>query len=289
MMSFSKAFKKSLPVLLPVVLVLISYGTLQSNAQLPPDIYVGNPASAVGCAQSGCHGGGQVNVGTGTFTITSTAVNNVYKTDSTYTITYTLNETGKTRFGFESAILNSTFGTTGSMAIVNNTNSFVGNDPGNNNIQLIAHYNASSNHVWTVNWTAPHTYSGPIKIWAFGNAANGNGNADAGDDIYRSSLTLNPFNTLGITDVGYFEDNLSVYPNPSIDKLTIDLMNAVDEKSSIDLFDMNMKHVSSVVPEISGNRLHATVDVSLINAGIYFVRIQNGDQTTVKKIMVPEK
>lgn len=51
-------------------------------------------------------------------------------------------------------------------------------------------YRAASN-TYTVDWTPPDTNLGPVRLYAAGNAANGNGN-NTGDKIYTTSVELQP-------------------------------------------------------------------------------------------------
>jgi hypothetical protein len=279
--------KKLIALSAAAFIILLSYQTLKSNQVIPPDIFVGNPNSAPGCAEGGCHGGGQVNVGSGTFTIASTATGNTYVTDSTYSITFTVSESTKTRFGFEAAVLNSSLSSVGSMSAINTATTVVGNDGVNNNIQLAAHYNAGSNHVWTINWKAPHTYSGDITVYAFGNAANGNGNADAGDDIYRTKLVLHPAVASGIPATGNsLENQISIYPNPASDRIAIDLTHPTSEKVHVELLDMQMKQVGTSDSQTNNSQVHTVFDVSTLNSGIYFVRTRMGNEEVVRKVFI---
>ncbi len=266
-----------------LLLLTINQTPSKSNASSPPLIYAGSPTTAPLCAESGCHGGGQINVGPGNITITSSAVNNLYYTDSTYTITYTVNESGRTSFGFESVVLNGSLNPIGTFSIINSSNSFT--TTGSSGRIYVGHRYAGSNNSWTVKWKAPSTLGGPVTFYACGNAANGNGSADAADHIYKSTLTLNAAHA-GIDDVETAKYHISVYPNPSVDRVSIDMLNPAHDKTTIELFDVNMKNIASVHPESSGDNLHTSFDVSNFSAGVYFVRIHVGNDMAIRKLLI---
>src|ERR1035437_2550187 len=50
----------------------------------------------------------------------------------------------------------------------------------------------SGSQTYEFDWTPPATSAGDITIYVAGNAANGNGQADAGDHIYTATYTLTP-------------------------------------------------------------------------------------------------
>lgn len=58
-------------------------------------------------------------------------------------------------------------------------------------IQYITHTLADSSNTFEFEWTPPDTDSGPVRIFAAGNAANGNGQ-NSGDRIFLRNFTLTP-------------------------------------------------------------------------------------------------
>jgi uncharacterized protein (TIGR03437 family) len=58
-------------------------------------------------------------------------------------------------------------------------------------IQYIMHTSPNNTNTFELDWTPPATDVGPIRVYAAGNAANGNGNS-TGDRIFLRSFTLTP-------------------------------------------------------------------------------------------------
>ena len=264
-----------------ILLITLDQNNLMSSSSAAPFCYMGDPVAAPVCATSGCHGGGQINAFTGNISITSNAANNIYKIYSTYTITYTVTESGKVRFGFESVVLNSSNNAIGTFTVINSANTYSAISSGR---RFVGHVNAGSNKVWTVKWKAPSTYGGPVTFYAAGNAANGNGNADAGDHIYKSTLILYPAVNAGISEQAAGQIKLSLYPNPASNEVNVE---TTDASTSIDLYDINMKHVLSFIPENPSNGIFKTkINISSLQTGVYFVHVQTKNEEAVTKLFV---
>ncbi len=84
---------------------------------------------------------------------------------------------------------------------------------------------------------------------------------------------------LSVPETPNFEKRLSVYPNPSNDKLTIE--NKTKEAFNLSLIDNTGKYIYRKT--LNGK---SDVDVSKFNAGIYFLKITNLDGPLSKKIII---
>jgi len=278
-------FKKLAGLTASILIIFISYSIVTSNSAQAPLYYTGDPATALVCANQGCHGGGLINVGPGNISISSTAPNSIYTIDSTYTISYSVNESGKIKFGFESVVLNSSLNAIGTFSVINAANTFTATGSSSGRL-YVGHLNASGNKTWTVKWKAPHTYGGPATFYACGNAANGNGNADAGDNIYKSTLVLNPSIASGISSLTDDQSQFNIFPNPANSFINLDFSNIQSDINSIEIFNTEMKNVSSVKPEILNGSIHSTIDLNELPSGIYFVKINSGNDQLIKKIFI---
>jgi len=93
-------------------------------------------------------------------------------------------------------------------------------------------------------------------------------------------------NTITLNTEDYSTDfnkdfNFTVFPNPTKGKFLLDTFNQLQNKISI--FDMNgqlIKEITSVKFEQS-----TLVDISYVEAGVYFVKVSNLNGTAVKKII----
>ncbi len=144
------------------------------------------------CAIAQCHIGTPVNTGGGTLTISGMPAN--YVLNQNYTITITLSQGARVRFGFEATVIDDTGKAAGTITVTDTsrTKSFPGTVGGNLR-RYISHTengNSGSNQAtWTFRWTAPATAVGRITLYVAGNAANNNGSADSGDLIYTTSAS----------------------------------------------------------------------------------------------------
>ncbi len=81
----------------------------------------------------------------------------------------------------------------------------------------------------------------------------------------------------------YFSENISLFPNPSLSNLSIDLSVLKDQKVSIQVIDMEGKLVLKV-DEIIVSKV-ITLDVSSLSKGNYILNIISNDGTITKKII----
>ncbi|MBI3652298.1 MAG: hypothetical protein HY231_14850 [Acidobacteria bacterium] len=168
---------------------------VQAFSSGPPGGNTGAPGDLT-CAVSGCHGG-TPNSGPGQFTITGLPAR--YDPGMTYqvTVSHSTTDTTRLRWGFQLTVLNASNAKAGELANNSGLTTILDNDGRDGNRQYIEHnlsgtFAGQSNGAsWTLNWTAPAANIGPITFYAAGNQANNNNN-NTGDQIYTTSLTINP-------------------------------------------------------------------------------------------------
>ncbi len=180
-----------------ILLVLFSLPFMSFMSMLfdptPPTGYSGSPCDGSDC--SSCHSDFVVNSGIGSSSITSNIPAGGYIGGNTYSITVTINYTGRNFFNFELSPQKSnctSFGTlTSTPSTIVTTSGGLQYIRGNNHI---INPNTAS---WTFNWTAPIAGSGCGTSYACFNAANGTGD-ETGDYIYVASLAACEPGPLGI-------------------------------------------------------------------------------------------
>lgn len=157
----------------------------------PPPGRTGAPP---GTTCTACHQG-TVNSGAGSVRIEFSG-GSTYTPGTAYKVRVTLSDPQAQRWGFEMTarigaerlILGGTF------AVDNATTTQF--SPGSSPGEYVCHTSAGTaagtagSNSWEVSWTAPAAGSGPVVLFAAGNAANGNG-ANSGDSVYTTSLTIN--------------------------------------------------------------------------------------------------
>ena len=75
---------------------------------------------------------------------------------------------------------------------------------------------------------------------------------------------------------------ISVYPNPANDKLSIQLPETLKGKISFQIYDVTGRAVSTQ-SEITNHK--SEIDVSSLNAGVYFLKINEGENSVVKRFL----
>jgi len=87
--------------------------------------------------------------------------------------------------------------------------------------------------------------------------------------------------------INSFSENtaLSVYPNPGTGVYTIECSGIKTGKGSINIFDNIGKLVLAREIDFDTNTFKTSFDISEFNNGIYSVRIENGKQSIVKRII----
>ena len=71
------------------------------------------------------------------------------------------------------------------------------------------------------------------------------------------------------------QDNLTVYPNPAKDKLTVKFANADTE--TLNVFDLSGRNMKNLIGFLAQNDTTCLLDISQLPAGVYFV--SNNDET----------
>ncbi len=94
-------------------------------------------------------------------------------------------------------------------------------------------------------------------------------------DVNKFSITVIEANsTLGIADID--NKDFIIYPNPVTDKLNISSTNSL---LSISIMSINGAKV------YEGNIIDNKVDLSTLNSGIYFVKIETDNESVIKKLI----
>ncbi len=253
-------------------LCLISYNVF-TNSGGPTDGVAGEPPLNETCALSGCHSGSAVNSGGGTATILfKDSVGNIvtsYDPNHTYTITLSITENAKTRYGFQAIILKS-IGTgtnvIGTMIVTNaiRTQLF---GTGFRKSMMHTKYGIDSTinlGSWSFNWKAPASNNGTATIYAAFNATNDDQNS-SGDKIYTKTLAITGNGTFVGIDNKTNTNVHHIYPNPATTSLNIDLTS----KAIITILNLEGKVIYSGVFDSTGSK----INIEQLTAGVYIAQV----------------
>ncbi len=159
----------------------------------PPSAHTGAPGE-VTCTE--CHDSFALNSGPGSLTITG--LPDGYSPNQEVTITVTLTQASRPRYGFQLTAIDDSGKQAGTLVLTNSTTTQLLSDVvGGNPRRYIEHTfegtdpAAPNQGRWSFKWVAPASSAGRITFYAVGNAANGNGNT-TGDFIYAKSASLPP-------------------------------------------------------------------------------------------------
>jgi len=249
---------------------LIDIDNLKSYPTGAPAGYAGGPAeSGATCANSSCHGGTATAAST---TILSTDIpTEGYTPGNSYTITVSVNNSGKKGFEVSPQLADGTLAGT----LTAGTGNTVVND------KYITHTAAkiSAPAVWTFTWKAPAAGTGPVDFYgAFANNQT---------TTRTQKLTVNEKSATGINENDDLSQ-LSMYPNPVIGKtlnLAFDLKkNANVEIALVDLTGRAILNLENSY-ESMGSKAYS-FNLPELNNGIYFFQVRINESRISKKIWV---
>lgn len=277
----------ALSVVCYVIIGQITEQRVYSNIDGTIPKVTGSPFDVSGqtCSQTDCHSGGATAL---TDIITSNVPASGYVPGSVYTITATLTDPNKTRFGFEMSPQTSTGALAGTVSITDAARTkFTFPSIGNKYVtHTLAGTDAPSHTAsWSFNWTAPTEGTGDVTVYGCFNFTNRDSTKN-GDEIHTSTLTI-PENVDGMNDP-IIISSLDVYPNPVASTLQLDYYLQKTGVVKIDLLDVTGKGLNELFhAQQSAGAHHSSFPVSQnVAAGSYLLRFMSGDQILTRKVLV---
>jgi uncharacterized protein (TIGR03437 family) len=173
----------------PCLILWLNGKRAEAFREGPPTGYTNAPGEQ-NC--TACHFG-TPNTGGGSLSIIGLPA--TYNAGQEITITVTISQSGRNRFGFELTAVNDGGSGAGILTVTDSTRTQESN--GDSGRMYILHTEVGTNptgagtNSWSFKWTAPPTSMGKVTFYAAGNAAN-NDFAPTGDLIYTTSTSINP-------------------------------------------------------------------------------------------------
>ncbi len=103
--------------------------------------------------------------------------------------------------------------------------------------------------------------------------------AIVGNNIYAGTngggVWALPLSELGIKEINNYESNITVYPNPAINYISIEC----PQKASIEILNLHGQLIESLI----ANSNKTSVDISAFPSGIYFVEAKTGKWVSINK------
>lgn len=193
-----------------------------------------------GCQVTGCHSGNDVNDPNGALQLITNIPSTGWVEGETYQLTVRIAHPDKDVFGFkitswgdvDSASIGN-FSNNDTLLQITTSGIFDFTQTPVGQLQYVTHTSkpasvtstTTGEKTWTFNWTAPDVKNQNISFFISGNAANGNGQI-TGDYIYYKTVTIGgnggPMTSIDVTEPF---GQVSLYPNPVQDILTVEASN----------------------------------------------------------------
>lgn len=246
-----------------------------SNTSAAPASRTGSPADGANC--TACHAGTAT---TAAGLITSTIPSTGYVPGQIYTVTASITQVGKTKFGFEISPQTISGVKKGTLVITNSTTTqLVGTG------KYITHKTGgtsfpSGTATWTFDWTAPAAGSGDFTFYGAFNITNAN-NTNSGDIVKLSTLPVIEDLSLGVEDLITLNDQINVFPNPVENNLHI-----VNSANPEDQFDVTVIDIQGKeIRRINKTDFGSFINVEDLASGYYVLRIETEKGTAIKKVV----
>ena len=195
-------FSRPRPLLIASAVVgslFISFFTI-SYANNPPKSRTGAPNES-NC--TACHSGTALTKGTeySNLKLTTNMTDGEYIPDSTYTITISYTESGKSKFGFQTTVLTTSDDSpAGDLVVTSSSTTSKGTATVSSKTRQYIYQKSSGTSgsgkiSWSFDWDAPSTNVGSVKFYVALNSSNSN-SATSGDKIIVKSFEIDPSSKL---------------------------------------------------------------------------------------------
>ena len=274
--------KKNLLILISAGLVIALCSTtssVNSSSSGAPSGKANDPASgSANC--TGCHSGTATSATTQA-SITSTIPAVGYNPGTTYTITATVNFTGRSKFGFQVSPQNAAGTFLGTLINTSTQTKLVGTS------KYVTHTTAGNSGTntksWTFDWTAPAAGTGAVTFYGSFMASNGDGGT-IGDIVYTTSYAVTEAVASGISEVGANTNALTVINLKNALQISYNAQSVAT--ANVELYTLNGTLVSTTsFEQQNAGVVNLNFDVKEgLNTGVYIVKVQQGTQVLTKKL-----
>jgi hypothetical protein len=230
-----------------------------------------------------CHAGGNFGASIGMKLLEKGTTNEVsdYIPGTTYDVEITIStSTTPGGFGFQAVALknsdNSGINTWANAATASTQFSMVNST----NREYFEQSSTLTTNTFQAEWTAPAANSGDITFYLAGNAVNNTGST-SGDQAVSNSATFTE-NTVATSSLENLGISLDIFPNPTVENLTLTLNSNETKDLTINIYNQNGQNVLSknVTAQNGENRFN--FEVANYPTGVYFVEITDGQFRTAK-------
>ncbi len=146
---------------------------------------------------------------------------------------------------------------------------------------------AGTTYVESIGWTAPVAGTGAVKFYGVLNAANGDGNEGSSDKWNYTNVTIAEAGATAIAEIAADLGTVNAYPTLMNNTLTTTFDLRRDAKVSVELLSLNGQLIRTLLADeaMSTGAQTRTYGVGDLSAGIYLVKVQAGEHTSVAKVV----
>ncbi len=257
--------KKNLLTALSIsVVLLLTSSVLTSNPSGAPSGRTNSPSDGATCNGGGCHGGV---LSTSTSILTNNIPADGYTGGNSYTFTVTI--PGSNRKGFEVSPQKADGTVLGTLTA------------GASNRVLSSTYvtqtsaKNSNPGVWSFSWKAPVAGTGDVDF--YGSFVNGQFGQTITQKLTVKEAAINGIAANNLTPI-------SVFPNPSSDRVNINLSENLTDRLSVKLFNLSGEEVLNIYNGAYQSSLSFSSE-QLAN-GVYLLSIVSGNLNTTQKLII---
>ena len=111
--------------------------------------------------------------------------------------------------------------------------------------------------------------------------------SSTGNSLFIDDINIYFKDEIGVAEKEELISNISVYPLPAKQTANIEINVKESAKYTIDVLDLTGRVVANVINETltAGNHVKE-VNVSTFTNGVYFIRVNAGAETAVKRLIV---
>jgi hypothetical protein len=200
-----------------------------ANSGGAPTGYTGAPGEG-NC--SGCHGGNNVNESSvGSISVSTDIPSTGWQPNQSYTITVSVTASGKSKFGFQSQVVNASTNNTRIGTVTAGTSSQANVSGSKTYLTHLNNSNTGTNgRSWTYTWTAPSSTTNNARVYTSVVVAD-NANFSSGDYVYTNELLLTAATPTSILRE-FGSEEVSAFYDRSTQQVWIDTKNTSIEWQS---------------------------------------------------------
>ncbi len=145
----------------------------------------------------------------------------------------------------------------------------------------------STDGIFEIEWQAPEAGSGPVRFYASGNAANGNGTSGGdGGVTLQTPLTLEEDagpSSLFDTEALFSQINLS--PNPANALLNLQINAEESGSFQMAIRSLDGRLLQQQMVNVANGEQMIPVDINALNAGLYLLQLTDGKRVSTRKFL----